>query len=344
LLFAGGLALRLAGLATIALDPELADNLPAIVAALDRLSQGTSPYGFYAFAHHSTSMAYLPLTFLAYLPAHFAGIDIRITNIVLSLGEAVAVLLIVRALRLREPARSGLVLACAVNYVLPLNLGHDLHNEFQMFDLALVVGLGLVITSRFRPAAVLLGVALGAMPTGLYCAAALLSIAARRITRRELSCLLLVVASIATLPLLFFIAQDPDAFMRVVTYEAGDQWGHVNGALDSWPYSPLWYGLGDSLKLVQVGILVGLTAVAAIRVRTAAGAAQMAAMSYLLMLLTGPQSGSHILAVVVPLVLIAEAARLSRQSDILSARHHVPLISLEKDIRRRDDRLYLMMR
>jgi hypothetical protein len=183
-----------------------------------------------------------------------------------------------------------------------------------MFDLALVVGLGLVITSRFRPAAVLLGVALGAMPTGLFCAAAVLSIAARRITRRELSCLLLVVASIATLPLLFFVAEDPAVFLRVATYEARDQWGNVTGALDSWPYSPLWYGLGESLKLVQVGVLVGLSAVAAIRVRTAPGAAQMAAVSYLLMLLTGPQSGSHILAVVVPLVLIAEAARLGRQA------------------------------
>jgi hypothetical protein len=309
LLFAGGLVLRLAGLAAVAPDPEFADNLPAIGAALDRLAQGGSPYGFYAFANHSTSMAYLPLTFLAYLPAHLLGLDLRITNIVLSLSEAAALLVIIRAVRVPEPARSGLFLLCAINYVLPLNLGHDLHNEFQMFDLALVVGIGLVVTNRFRPAAAALGIALGAMPTGLFCAAAILSYAARRIARPELARLLVLVACIAAVPLLAFVAHDPSAVMQAVTYEAGDQWGHVAGALDTWPYSPLWYGLGPSLKLVQLGLFVALACFAAARVRTGTGAAQLAALSYLLMLLTGPQSGSHILSVVVPLVIVAEAAR-----------------------------------
>jgi hypothetical protein len=326
LLFAAGLVMRLLGLATIKPDSEFADNLPAIAAALDRLVHGATPYGFYTFAQHSTSMAYLPLTFLAYLPAYLAGLDIRATNVVLSLSEDVAVLLIIRTLRVPEPARSGLFLVCAVNYVLPLNLGHDLHNEFQMFDLALVIGLGLVVTSRFRPAAVLLGVALGAMPTGLFCAAALLSYGARRTTRRELCRLLLVVASIATLPLLVFLIKDAAAFMQAVTYEAGVQWGHVNGALDgSWPYAALWFGLGDSLKLVQVGLFAALASAAAIRVRTAAGAAQLAAVSYLVMLLTGPQSGSHVLAVVVPLVLVAEAARLAQRTPASFNHFDIPV-------------------
>jgi hypothetical protein len=316
MLFAAGLVLRLVGLATTTPDPELADNLPAIGAALDRLMQGENPYGFYAFAQHSTSMAYLPLTFLAYLPAYLAGLDIRATNVVLSLSEAVAVLLIIRAVRVPEPARSGLFLACAVNYVLPLNLGHDLHNEFQMFDLALVIGVGLVVVSRFRPAAVLLGIALGAMPTGLFCVAAVLSYGVRRTTSRELCRLLLVAATIAMLPLLVFLIRDPLPFMQAVSYEVGAQWGHLDGVLDSsWPYAPLWFGLGDSLRLVQVGLFAALTCAAAIRVRTAAGAAQLAAVSYLVMVLSGPQSGSHVLAVVVPLVLVAEAARQGRRAD-----------------------------
>ncbi len=64
--------------------------------------------------------------------------------------------------------------------------------------------------------------------------------------------------------------------------------------------------------MVQGGLFAVLACFAAMRVRTPAGAAQLAALTYLLMLLTGPQSGSHIFSVVVPLVIIAEAARQGR--------------------------------
>jgi hypothetical protein len=309
LCLAGGLALRLLGLAIIPSNAEFADNLPAIAAGLDRLAQGSSPYGVYTFTNHTNAMAYLPLTFLAYLPAHFAGLDIRLTNIMLSFAQTVGLLAIIRVLRVPEPARCALVLLCGISYILPLNLGHDLYNELQPFELALVVALGLTVTQHFRAAAIGVGVALGAMPMTLFCGPSLLSYGGRRLGRLRLIRLTLVAGCIAAVPVVAFVAWDPASFVQAVTVQASVQFDNMPRALDFWPYSPIWYGLGRWLQPVQIALFAALALVAVARVRTGLGAAQMATLTYLLMLVTGPQSGSHILSALVPLVIVAEAAR-----------------------------------
>jgi len=129
----GGATARVIGIATTPMDKNYSDNLPAIVIGLDRLVHGLTPYAIVDFGTHVNPMGYLPWTVLSYLPPFVAGFDIRVTNLVLSLGFAVTILLLLKQLALPAPARSVFGLLAALLYASPNLIGFDLFTEWQFF-------------------------------------------------------------------------------------------------------------------------------------------------------------------------------------------------------------------
>jgi hypothetical protein len=83
LAFGLGVVMRADGFRRIPVDPRVADMLPLVDAALTRFLSGKNPYGTYAMPW-TLPLTYLPVTWLAYLPARAAGIDLRWTHVAAS--------------------------------------------------------------------------------------------------------------------------------------------------------------------------------------------------------------------------------------------------------------------
>lgn len=139
--FAFGAALRMASYAALPLDPLRADMLPVIREAIDRLRVGSPPYGIYAMPSWEVPLVYLPGTWLAYAPARLAGLDLRLTNLVVELGLAAWVA------RLGAPRGAALGL-CAVLYLSPSVLPWSVNTEHPIFWLALAFALGTALSGR----------------------------------------------------------------------------------------------------------------------------------------------------------------------------------------------------
>lgn len=76
----GGSIVRLLGYASVPIDPTRADMLPLVQGALDNFLSGHAPYTFYHMPWE-LPLTYLPVTWLAYLPPHILGLDLRWTNL-----------------------------------------------------------------------------------------------------------------------------------------------------------------------------------------------------------------------------------------------------------------------
>jgi hypothetical protein len=74
-------------IASFPLHPVRSDMLPLIASAARRLLDGHSPYGIYPFGR-GLPLTYLPVTWLAYLPAVWAGFDLRAVSVACSLTAA----------------------------------------------------------------------------------------------------------------------------------------------------------------------------------------------------------------------------------------------------------------
>ncbi|MBU1878558.1 MAG: hypothetical protein KJ734_06365, partial [Chloroflexi bacterium] len=124
-----GVALRLVLVPYTLLDARQADMLPLIQAAGQRLLQGQSPYGLYAFHDWSLPLTYLPVTWLAYLPAVAWGADLRLVNVAASAG---AVVILWAAAR-----RSAAAPLVGALFLLPQLVAFDLYAEVAVFWLVL---------------------------------------------------------------------------------------------------------------------------------------------------------------------------------------------------------------
>jgi len=309
-LFASGFLARVIGIAFTAMDKDYSDNLPAILAGLERLVHGQTPYIFVDFGTHVNPMGYLPWTVLSYLPPFALGFDIRVTNVLLSLAAAAYLLVIVTRLPLSRPARNSLGLLVGLIYAAPNSIGFDLYTEWQFFTLALIVAFGLLVMGRLRFAAASYGFALAAMPMALFCAPALCGYVIRRRGWREFAILAAIAAASAS-PIVFVLIWDSGAFVAAFTSAPLEYWQRLDSGDPSWPYLLAWHGwLLGQLRFVQLAILAGAVALAG-RVRTPFGALRLGIASYVGLSLSGPFIAPHVFSPVLWLLLMAAAVRAS---------------------------------
>jgi hypothetical protein len=286
--------------------------MAVIRGGLDRLVAGQTPYAFFDFGTHANPMPYLPVTFLSYVPAYLLGLDLHSVGFGLSLALLGVLALTLRGLAVPAEVRQGALLALAVFYALPLSVSLDVQTEWQVFNFALVGVFCLVALGRLRLAAVSYGLALAAMPVALFCAAPLVAYALRVRPRAEVGWLTLIVAGVAALPIIPFLAWDAGAFIWAVSYVPREAWGltpTLNTLPYEWPYRFLWADM-PGLRLVQLALLVGFGFAAWRYARQAHTLIALSAASYLALVVTsGSYIGPHMFTVVPLLVLLADVAR-----------------------------------
>lgn len=304
-----GVLFRLALYALIRPDPAFADNLPAVELSLERLMAGLTPYAIHDFGSHTNPMPYLPLTFLSYLPAHLLGVDMRLTNLVLTAALTVGCWLLLRALPLPATTRSGLALAVGLLFVLPERLSKDVYTAWPLFNLLLVLAFGLMVLARMRAAAVAYGASLAAMPVGYFVAPPLLLLALRTRPLREVAILVAIVAAVGGLPTLLFILWDAEAFFTAFLFGTTGLWGSLVAGESVLPLL-LWHGwLGGWLLAVQAALVLVVAVLSWTRLRTVRGLIALSAVLYLGLIITGPHIAQYMTTVVLYLALLQEAVR-----------------------------------
>lgn len=266
LLLLGGLAVRALWFVLIPSDPAHSDNMFVILGGLQRFLAGQTPYAYFDFGTHKNPMPYLPWTFLSYVPAYVARLDIRLTNDVISLVILFTLWATARVLPIRNETRESVMLALGVFYCLPLSVSLDQQTEFQLFNLAMVLTFTLIAVQRDRLAAAGYGVALGAMPVALYCAPPLLAFALRQRRPRDVLVLMALAAATALVPILAFLGWDAQAFLWAVSYVPRENYQALNttGAATlnvvdyELPVRMAWHlWAGRQLVFVQLALLAG---------------------------------------------------------------------------------------
>jgi hypothetical protein len=310
-LIALGVIARLVLKVLIPPDPAFADNLPAIERSLERLMSGATPYAIHDFGTHTNPMSYLPLTFLSYLPTHVLGIDIRVTNTVMSLALTAWCWYVLRALALPTTMRNGLALVVALLFALPLRISQGLFAEWAPFNLLVALTFGLLMLARVRLAAAAYGAALAAMPVAAFVAPVLLAVALRTRPLREVLLLGGIVVAVGLTPTALFVLWDAPAFFGAFLLGTTGYWGILASGEPDMPLL-LWHRwLGAWLLAVQAALVLGAAALAWARVRTVRGLIALGAGLYLGLVITGPHIALYMTTVVLYLAVFEEAARAS---------------------------------
>jgi hypothetical protein len=256
-----GIALRVFDFAVISIDPRRADMLPLVLSAIDQLLHGRSPYGTYHMPW-AVPLTYLPMTWLAFVPAFLAKVDPRWTSTVCEL----ALLAILG--RIARRARAELLLLGGAWFATSSLVTSDALTAMPVQSLALGASVALV-AARSRAAPIALGLALAtttlAIPlVGLVCLywwpdgrPALL----RRFAVAVGVAAALVLPWFAWAPHEFWAGTvawfgDLDGFPRQ-TWEATRAWAHIAG------FTGVFWSLGWQRLLRPVQAALGLAVLVA---------------------------------------------------------------------------------
>lgn len=143
-----GLGLRAFDFAALPIDARRADMIPLVGAAVARLLDGHDPYVLYGMPW-PLPLTYMPLTWLAYVPAALAGIDLRWTSTACELG------LLALLWRKARPDGRPLLLVFAAWFTSTVMPYTDAITAMPVQSCALAAASVLVATrSRAAPAAV----------------------------------------------------------------------------------------------------------------------------------------------------------------------------------------------
>ena len=303
-----GVLLRLVLYRLIEPDPSFADNLPAIELSLERLVAGLTPYAIHEFGTHTNPMPYLPVTFLGYLPAYLLGLDIRLTNLVLTAALTLWFWRLLQALPLPSTTRNGLALLVGLLFVLPERLSKDVYTQWQVFNLLLVLSFSLIALGRLRAAAVAYGASLAAMPVALFVAPPLFLLAMRARPAAEVAVLAAIAAVVGGVPTLAFLLWNAEAFFTAFLFGTSGLWASLAASESVLPLL-LWHRwLGGWLLAVQAAFVLIVAALSWTRLRTVRGLIALSATLYLALIITGPHIAQYMTTVVLYLALLAEAA------------------------------------
>ncbi|HZG66773.1 MAG TPA: hypothetical protein VEZ12_08520, partial [Herpetosiphonaceae bacterium] len=163
--FALGMAIRLSHVKVIPLDPTRGDMLPLVQQALDNLLRGRSPYTTYSMPWE-LPLTYLPLTWLAYLPATLLGLDMRWTNVVAECAILLAGLHVLRHAprERRRFSHDVLFVLWAWIFLSPSVIYWDMVTSAPFGWAAIAWVLAFVRTRHHRAAVVALGLAVATTP------------------------------------------------------------------------------------------------------------------------------------------------------------------------------------
>jgi hypothetical protein len=163
--FALGATIRLIHMDNTPIMPENGDMLPLVQGAIENLLAGRSPYMLYRMPW-DVPLTYLPVTWLAYLPAYLLGIDLRWTNIAAEVGIAVTLvwLSVQRSTWRMAWQHESALLLWAWLFVQPSVVHWDTGNTAPITWLLLAVTLACVLAQRERAGAIALGLTAAGTP------------------------------------------------------------------------------------------------------------------------------------------------------------------------------------
>ena len=141
------------------IHPDLGDMQPLVLLALDKFTHFESPYRLYSMPWE-LPLTYLPITWLAYLPAFAAKSDIRLTNLIADLCIGATLYF----LPAPQKQRKSLMLWWAFIFFIPIFSEYAQNATSQIFWLLLAFVL-LALAHRHNGwAAIFLGLGLAASP------------------------------------------------------------------------------------------------------------------------------------------------------------------------------------
>lgn len=276
-----GGAARVVSFRYVPIDPSRADMLPLVQQALATLLSGQSPYTTYTMPWE-LPLTYLPLTWLAYLPAHLARLDIRLTNVVAELVVGSALVWLAAAQHLAatpgESWRAALawvgreedrLLLWGWVFLQPTLLHWCQITTAPVWWALLSIVLVLVVRGHHRLSAVALGACGAASPMSAILAPFVLLRWLRAEGWRRAGVLALASVLVAAFIVLPFLLWSPRQFVYGTW-----QWFNDNSLFpllkwemeQTWSFMPgfsglFWrYGLVGVLKPIQAVLLVGLLA------------------------------------------------------------------------------------
>jgi len=200
-------AVRVAAIASYPLDPDVADMLPAIGVAADRLLAGGVPYAPIDLGAHTVPVAYLPGMWLPYVPLVALGLDLRWLNI----GALLGVAGLMAALGAHRRSASG---AAALVGLFLFNPVLVARGDLYTGPAWLLIALAAVVLARWpRWSGLLLGLGAATQQIALLAIPGAAGYLVRRLGRRPAAASLAAGALMALLPVAPFVLAAPDAFV-----------------------------------------------------------------------------------------------------------------------------------
>ena len=272
-LVAAGLAVRACGLWQWEINPARRDMLALVMSALDTFLSGENPYGLHQMQVGSeVPLTYPPGLWLAHLPPHFLGLDIRWAG---WLADGIVVLAI-GGICIRNKMRSigPLFLALAAYIFLPDIHWNGIYAEPNVDWAVIALLCAAVMWGRPLPAGGLMGLALAMRPFNLILLPFLAIWLIRHHGIRVAFRAMLVAGLVAAAFFTPFVLADPDSFYA----------GTVRWLLDYGPAHNKWFWgmlgcsgqmykhhLADWLIPMQLGGVAILLGLAAWKLKTTRG-------------------------------------------------------------------------
>jgi hypothetical protein len=294
------LGTRILSLAVLPYDRNLSDMVPIIDRALDELLAGRFPY-----INYPPPMPYLPVMFLAYLPAKLLGVDLRWTNLVLDGATVALAIKLAPVTRGRLAARTVAIdqVALPLFMLLPTWVKFSVNTHFAPCVLTAVL-LGRTITTagpRVQAAALALAVGANQMlgATGPIVFAWWLR---RCGWGRAVGLLALATAGFLAIVAPFLLWK-PGPFLAMVLRDRGALPDQLMAG--RFTVLPLFAGTLPHASIVLTALSIGAGSFAAWRARRPEGAVAAMALGLCAALLVQPVSFAHYFLPVVALAAVA---------------------------------------
>ena len=282
ILVLAGVLVRACGLFQWEINPARRDMLALVISALDSFLAGDNPYAFHQMQVGSVvPLTYPPGLWLAHLPAHVAGLDIRWTGI---LADGIVALSLVLVSVRRNLSTVGPVFLAAAFYLFSPDVHwNGIYAEPNLDWAVLALLCAAAISERPILTGGLMGLALATRPFNLVLLPFLVIWLLRRHGLRAAWRSMIAAGLVAAAFYLPFVMRDPDVFFTgtvrwLLEYgQAHHKWFFGMLGCSGFFYKA---GRADLLVPFQLGGVAVILAVAAWRMRTVRGLLVSWALAY----------------------------------------------------------------